>query len=46
MSSDNDSAITFLIPSCFRRKKTPPTAETIRNIFEQRMKQRLKKQLK
>ncbi|KAG7384496.1 FK506-binding protein 2B [Phytophthora pseudosyringae] len=46
MPVDNDSAMAFLIPRCFRRKKTPPTPETAGNIFEQRMKQRLKKQHK
>ncbi|ETI51995.1 hypothetical protein F442_04870 [Phytophthora nicotianae P10297] len=43
MSNDKDSVISFWIPRCFRRKKTPPTVEMIGNIFEQRIMQRLKK---
>lgn len=46
MATNNESAIAFLIPRCFRRKKTPPTSEMVGNIFEQRMKQRLKKEAK
>ncbi|KAL3662745.1 hypothetical protein V7S43_012148 [Phytophthora oleae] len=46
MAIENDNAMRFLIPRCFRRKKTPPTPETAGNIFEQRMKHRLKKQNK
>ncbi|KAH7461992.1 uncharacterized protein KRP23_13855 [Phytophthora ramorum] len=46
MPLGNDSAVAFLIPRCFRRKKTPPTPDTVGNIFEARMKQRMKKQNK
>lgn len=46
MAVERDNAMHFLIPRCFRRKKTPPTSETVGNIFEQRMKHRLKKQNK
>jgi len=41
MAKDSDHFMACLIPRCFRRKKTPPVA---RNVFEQRMKQRLRKQ--
>ncbi|KAF4041629.1 hypothetical protein GN244_ATG06142 [Phytophthora infestans] len=46
MSNDNVSVFSFLIPRWLRRKKSPPSAETIGNIFERRMKKRLKKQRK
>lgn len=46
MAPSRDSSIAFLIPRCFRRKKSAPVPKATRNVFEDSMTQRLKKQNK
>lgn len=47
MPVGNGSLVACLIPQCFRRQKSPPpSSKSTGNVFEERMRQRLKKKTK